>query len=148
MFAPDVANIVRELDDIHLWASKCSKSVGELAVELVDYYALFAPLSTAISIQHGLTDNKQNATVKGRPKLNVYDPFHTASVCLHFLIFDHISRLEGLAEEFAVHAHSRDIHWANNLKWVNLKTPTAKFEQSPEEQQEGVVGWKMKDKFE
>uniref|UniRef100_A0A183CSK1 Dynein light chain n=1 Tax=Globodera pallida TaxID=36090 RepID=A0A183CSK1_GLOPA len=53
------------------WASKCAKSVGELALELVDYYALFDPMTTAISIQHGLTDIKQDAKFKDRPKLNV-----------------------------------------------------------------------------
>uniref|UniRef100_A0A183CRH9 PAP-associated domain-containing protein n=1 Tax=Globodera pallida TaxID=36090 RepID=A0A183CRH9_GLOPA len=88
MFTPDVANIVRILDEpssserLPFWTSKSAKSVGELAVELVDYYALFDPLMTAISIQHGLTNKKQDAaTLKARPKLNVYDPFHPSSVC-------------------------------------------------------------------
>uniref|UniRef100_A0A914HCU4 PAP-associated domain-containing protein n=1 Tax=Globodera rostochiensis TaxID=31243 RepID=A0A914HCU4_GLORO len=163
MFAPDVANIVRDLDEppsskqLPFWTSKCAKSVGELAVELVDYYALFDPLTTAISIQHGLTD-KKDAKLKDRPKLNVYDPFQSASVtrsshlgealvlAFQFLRGQitngkHLTTfplLDGLAEEFAIHARHRGICWADHLKKVGLYTPTGKFEQSPREQQEGI----------
>uniref|UniRef100_A0A183CTY4 PAP-associated domain-containing protein n=1 Tax=Globodera pallida TaxID=36090 RepID=A0A183CTY4_GLOPA len=137
------------------WTSKCAKSVGELAVELVDYYARFDPLTTAISIQHGLT-KKQNATLKDRRRLNVYDPFHPSSVThssalgealvlafqflrgqmtdgKHLTTFPRL--LDGLAEEFAIHAHRRGISWAKDFKRMNGYTPTGKFEQSSEKQE-------------
>uniref|UniRef100_A0A914IH53 PAP-associated domain-containing protein n=1 Tax=Globodera rostochiensis TaxID=31243 RepID=A0A914IH53_GLORO len=150
MCAPDVANIVQQLDEppplgrLPFWTSKCAKSVGELAVELVDYYALFDPQTTAISIEHGRTDKiKQDANLKDRPFLYVYDPFHKEPATRSipgkalFLAFQflrgqmmdgkHLATfplLDGLAEEFAAHARHRryrDIRWANNLKQGGVK---------------------------
>uniref|UniRef100_A0A183C418 MRG domain-containing protein n=1 Tax=Globodera pallida TaxID=36090 RepID=A0A183C418_GLOPA len=152
MYAPDVANIVQKLDKpppserLPFWTSKCAKSVGELAVELVDYYALFDPLTTAISIEHGRIDKKYRISLKDRPFLYVYDPFHkepaTRSILGKALVLPfqflrgqmsdgkHLATfplLDGLAEEFAAHTRDRGIRWsrgilrANNLKQGDVK---------------------------
>uniref|UniRef100_A0A914IFW3 PAP-associated domain-containing protein n=1 Tax=Globodera rostochiensis TaxID=31243 RepID=A0A914IFW3_GLORO len=167
MCAPDVANIVQQLDEppplgrLPFWTSKCAKSVGELAVELVDYYALFDPQTTAISIEHGRTDKiKQDANLKDRPFLYVYDPFHkepatTSDLLGKALVLafqflrgqmtagKHLATfplLDGLAEEFAAHARKRGILWFKNLKQdggeMLRDMKNVRFEQLPEEQGE------------
>uniref|UniRef100_A0A914IAV1 Uncharacterized protein n=1 Tax=Globodera rostochiensis TaxID=31243 RepID=A0A914IAV1_GLORO len=160
LFAPNVSDIVRRLEEppslerFPFWRNKCSKSVGELAVELVDYYALFDPQKRAISIRFGRLQHRQR---KYGPWLNVFDPFHPKSVtrsCLHAealvlgfqFLRDQMTEgkhlatfplLNGLAEEFGEHARQRGIRWTKSLNaHVDVHTPLDDFEQSPEEQEE------------
>uniref|UniRef100_A0A183CMM9 GMC_OxRdtase_N domain-containing protein n=1 Tax=Globodera pallida TaxID=36090 RepID=A0A183CMM9_GLOPA len=142
MFTPNVGDIVRKLEEppslerLPFWGNKCAKSVGELAVELVDYYALFDPRTRAISIRFGCTQSKkQRRQGKHGPQLNVFDPFHPKSVTrsrLHakalVLGFQflrdqmtagkHLATfplLDGLTEQFAEHARQRGIQWTKLL---------------------------------
>ncbi|KAL3100375.1 hypothetical protein niasHS_001678 [Heterodera schachtii] len=151
LFAPAVSTVVQQLEQVPqsekqsppFWTSKCAKSVGELAVELVDYYARFDPWTTAISIANGRTISVFRQLHAERPALKVMEPFSRVSSSRSPLLGEalvvgfqflrdqmaagrHLTTfpsLDGLTEEFGDHVRGHGFPWAIFLD-KNYTAPT------------------------
>uniref|UniRef100_A0A914W8D5 Polymerase nucleotidyl transferase domain-containing protein n=1 Tax=Plectus sambesii TaxID=2011161 RepID=A0A914W8D5_9BILA len=63
------------------WTSKCKLRVGELAVQLVDYYSHVDLQLMAFFIDKGVCEQRPNQSIGGTGRLHIVDPYERDSVC-------------------------------------------------------------------